>query len=100
MKSMRWTAGLVLVAAGAAVVLGTGTSGVKGDDYKFLDPLIDVKNLLTQRYVDVPDDKALQTGAINGMLEVLNDPYTVYVPAAQKTEFEQVVFVFIRNHNT
>lgn len=78
---------LALVAGLSVVASAVAFSGAGGDDYKFLDPLIDVKEMLSQRYVDVPDDQALQTGAINGMIEVLNDPYTVYVPPADRTEF-------------
>ncbi len=56
-------------------------------DYAFLDPLIEVKSLLNRRYVDIPDDKTLQDGAIKGMLDALNDPYTVYVPKTDRREF-------------
>jgi len=72
---------------GAVVLASTTALTQRGDDYRFLDPLIDIKQILNQRYVEVPDGEALQTGAINGMLETLNDPYTVYVPPAKKTEF-------------
>jgi len=73
--------------AGAVVLASTSAFSHRGDDYRFLDPLIDIKQILSERYVDVPNNETLQTGAINGMLEALNDPYTVYVPAAKKTEF-------------
>ena len=34
-----------------------------------------------------PDEKTMQQGAINGMLEALKDPYTIYVPASETKEF-------------
>ena len=72
---------------GAVVLASTTALTRRGDDYRFLDPLIDIKQILNERYVDLPNDETLQAGAINGMLEALNDPYTVYVPPAKKTEF-------------
>lgn len=59
------------------------------DDYKFFDPLVDVKYLVSERFVRDVDEQALQTAAINGMLEVLNDPYTVYIPPKDTQEFRK-----------
>lgn len=84
------------VFAGAAVLAATvAWSGLAqgrsrpADDYAFFDELIDVKHLISQRFVDPPDDKALREGAIKGMVEALNDPYTVYVPSAAKESFNK-----------
>lgn len=74
---------------GIAVVGSTLAVARRGGDYKFFDPLVDVKRIITDRYVDKVDEKALQNGAIQGMLETLNDPYTVYVPAAEKANFDK-----------
>lgn len=63
--------------------------GWSGDDYKFFDELVEVKHIISQRYVDVPDEKALRQGAIAGMVEALNDPYTVYVPASEQRDFNK-----------
>lgn len=88
MRNSRLVSVAALTATvGAVVLASTSAFTHHGDDYRFLDPLIDIKAILNERYVDVPNDETLQTGAINGMLESLNDPYTVYVPAAKKTEF-------------
>ncbi|MBL8763069.1 MAG: S41 family peptidase [Phycisphaerae bacterium] len=51
----------------------------------------DVYELVRGRFVDEPDPAALQRGAIRGMLEALNDPYTVYVPPADQAEFEKAI---------
>lgn len=56
-------------------------------DYSFFDPLLDIKAIISQQYVSQPDEKAMQLAAINGMLESLNDPYTVYVPPAESKTF-------------
>lgn len=57
------------------------------DDYSFFDEIVEVKQLISQRYVDLPDEKALREGAIKGMVEALNDPYTIYVPASDQQNF-------------
>lgn len=73
---------LGIAAAGSTVALTR-------PDYAFFDPLVGVKALISQRYVTQPDEKAMQIGAINGMLETLNDPYTIYVPPAETREFSK-----------
>jgi carboxyl-terminal processing protease len=74
-------------------VLGVAVAGstvaLTRPDYAFFDPMIGIKSLITQRYVTQPDEKQMQQGAINGMLEVLNDPYTVYVPPSDTREFSK-----------
>jgi carboxyl-terminal processing protease len=61
----------------------------RGDDYAFFDELIDVRQILTQRYVEPVDQATMREGAIRGMVEALDDPYTVYVPAAEKRSFNK-----------
>ncbi len=74
----------------AVAVLGSTLAIARqSDEYKFFDPLVDVKHLVTERFVRDVDEQALQTAAINGMLEVLNDPYTVYVPPVDTKEFQK-----------
>ncbi|MEI7659046.1 MAG: S41 family peptidase, partial [Phycisphaerae bacterium] len=60
-----------------------------GDDYKFFDEIIEVRHIISSRYVEAPDEKVLRQGAIQGMVEALNDPYTVYVPAGDKETFNK-----------
>lgn len=67
-------------------VLGS-TYVVSHQDYSFFDPLLDVKAIISQKYVSEPDEKAMQLAAIDGMVESLNDPYTVYVPPADSKSF-------------
>ncbi|MDX2132735.1 MAG: S41 family peptidase [Planctomycetota bacterium] len=76
------------LAAGAAIGKRLAT-GASADDYAFFDELVEVKHLLSQRYVDAPDDARLREGAIRGMVEALDDPYTVYVPAAEQRNFNK-----------
>lgn len=72
---------------GVAVVGSTIAVTRRGDDYAFFDELIEVRSILKQRFVEQPDDAKLRLGAIQGMVEALNDPYTVYVPGSDRREF-------------
>lgn len=58
-------------------------------DLEFFDPIIDIKHLLDTRYVEEFDAETLQEGAIEGMLETLDDPYTVYVPGRAREDFQK-----------
>lgn len=82
---------LLVVILGVAVVGSTMAIGVRStaDDYRFFDPLVDIKAQLDALYVEDIDNEALQQGAINGMLEVVGDPYTVYVPQDDSAEFNR-----------
>ncbi|MBI1191329.1 MAG: PDZ domain-containing protein [Tepidisphaera sp.] len=80
---------LVIVGFGlyGGVTMGQRLAGGHTDDYSFFDELVEVKQLISQRYVDAPDEKAMREGAIKGMVESLNDPYTIYVPASDQQNF-------------
>ncbi len=83
---------LILIVLLAIAVVGSTVAVVQkngGGDYAFFDPLIDVKALLDREYVTEPDDDALQEAAIVGMLDALDDPYTVYVPPTNSDEFSK-----------
>ncbi|MEL6739425.1 MAG: S41 family peptidase [Planctomycetota bacterium] len=82
---------LLVVILGVAVVGSTMAIGVRAnaDGYRFFDPLVDIKAQLDALYVEDIDQAALQQGAINGMLEVVGDPYTVYVPQDDTADFNK-----------
>ena len=82
-----WTP--LIAMSGAAVAIAAWTAGGRGTDYKFFDELIEVKHILSSRYIDGVDDQKLKEGAIRGMVEALDDPYTVYVPPSEQREFNK-----------
>jgi len=89
-KRSRMILDVTLVAVlGVAVLGATLALAQRSGDLAFFDPLIDIKYLLDERYVESLDEEALQRGAIEGMLDVLDDPYTVYVPGADRDEFRK-----------
>lgn len=77
---------LGLAVVGSTIVVATNAAH---DPYESLTPLLEVRTLIEQAYVEDPDDDALLEGAIEGMLAVLNDPYTEFVPAAETAAFER-----------
>ncbi len=80
---------VILVVLSALLVRTTVGLQQRADRYAFFDPLIDAKRLISERYVDPVDEKKLQLGALNGMVEALDDPYTVFVPAEERAEFNK-----------
>lgn len=87
---MSWTTRTLVATLGVAVVgstIAVATKPDRDDDYAFFDPIVDIHAMLDGIYVDKPDEKTLQLGAINGMIESLNDPYTVFVPAEDTADF-------------
>jgi carboxyl-terminal processing protease len=74
-------------AVGGPPAGGAGQPAVT--DYNFFDPLVEIRSILRREYVDAPDAAKMQQGAIDGMLEVFNDPYTVYIPAAESRNFNK-----------
>jgi len=88
----RLTAEIVLLGVLAGVMLGYTIPEVlakHGDAYSFVDPLVDIRKQLLEHYIETPDDTALKRGAIEGMLETLDDPYTSYFPPEQLANFEK-----------
>lgn len=86
---MKWTTPILLSTLAIAVVGSTIAlaTSVSDDDYTFFDPIIDIRAMLDRYYVEDIDEEELQAGAIRGMLETLNDPYTVYVPPQDTADF-------------
>ena len=80
--------GALIGILGVAVV-GSTVAVTRSDEYRFFDPLLEVKGAISQRFYKEPDEKAMQQAAIKGMVDSLDDPYTVYVPAADAREFEK-----------
>lgn len=56
---------------------------------EFFDPIADVFLEISKGYVDKPDADKLQKGAIDGMLEALDDPYAEYIPPDKADDFEK-----------
>jgi carboxyl-terminal processing protease len=75
---------MVLVAAFAlsapqAVAQASGTSSSEADAKRYMGELSDTFRFILQNYVDQPEAKKLYEGAMKGLFEALNDPYSVFL---------------------
>ncbi|MBT8486144.1 MAG: S41 family peptidase [Phycisphaerales bacterium] len=58
--------------------------------YEWFDPIVDVRTLLVERYVEPIDEETeMPRAMIDAMLETLDDPYTQYIPPANLREFNK-----------
>lgn len=89
LKTARLATKAVLFSILGVAVVGSTLAIARRDDFAFFDPILDVKGAIDRYYLDQPDEKAMQVGAIQGMIETLNDPYTVFVPARDRKEFDK-----------
>ncbi|MFI3257465.1 MAG: S41 family peptidase [Spirochaetales bacterium] len=62
----------------------TRESNAENDEkYRYLDVINSVYNYLLNNYVDEIDPRILYEGALEGMLNAVEDPYTTYMDAVQ-----------------
>lgn len=59
------------------------------DDLEWFDPLIDVRGMVLEDFVEQPDPEKMRNAAISSMLETLDDPYTIWIPPADEEDFEK-----------
>lgn len=83
-----------LLAAVAACLLSGASPGPCGGGaaaqsggYDWFDPIIDLRLLLEQGYIERPDAKAMQEAALAAIVAALDDPYSVYVPERSERAF-------------
>jgi len=88
--------GNLALAAAMAVILALfvtyrGAWARTADPFAQIDLLVDLRYELATEYVDEPDQQELIEGAINGMIEALDDPYTQYFPQEAFEAFNENV---------
>lgn len=77
-----------LVAVLGVAVLGS-TLVISRQDYRFFDPLVEAHGIITQAYVDEPDESEMQRESIRAMVDSLGDPFTVFVAPSERREFDK-----------
>jgi hypothetical protein len=58
-------------------------------DYRWFDPIIDLRQMIDAMYVDKADSAEMQQAALAAMLESLGDPYSIYVPPSAERSFDK-----------
>ncbi|MCH2141729.1 MAG: S41 family peptidase [Phycisphaerales bacterium] len=77
---------LIALTAILAVQIPSAIAG-RATNYDWFGPIIDTRAILMDRYVDDPDDAAMQEAILTAMVEALDDPHTVYVPPVEESDF-------------
>jgi len=77
---------LVLLSTLAIVQFSIAISS-SSPSYEWFDPLIDVRDILVDRHLEAPNEDAMQQAAIEAMIESLDDPYALFVPADREKTF-------------
>ncbi len=80
---------LLIMLFGALLVQLPLAIADRSSAYEWFDPIVDVRHLLVERFVDQPDDTAMQKAMIQAMIRTLDDPYTMYVPPEREREFNK-----------
>lgn len=57
--------------------------------YSFFDTLVDLRSELVRHFVEEPDEQEMLRGAIRGMIDSLNDPFTDYLSPEDLEQFDQ-----------
>lgn len=83
---------LLIIAVGAVLVVRLPIAiRDRIADTHLLDPVTDIAHLVDRHFYREFQTASLREGAIRGMLEALNDPYTEYIPPSRQSEFDRVV---------
>ena len=77
---------LLLLATLAIVQLSIAITSAS-PSYEWFDPLIDVRGVLVDRHLNLPDEEIMQKSAIEGMVESLDDPYALFIPDEKEEAF-------------
>ncbi len=86
-KSVLWRLAVILALTASLLVLTDAWAAKQADAFKQLDLLVEVRHELVGSYVEEPDQLALIEAAVAGMVNSLEDPYTVFVPAEDVEQF-------------
>ncbi len=65
------------------------SAGAAWSPYAWFDPLIDVRELIQQAYVEDADAKRMQEAALGAIVASLGDPFSVYVPPDAERSFNK-----------
>jgi carboxyl-terminal processing protease len=87
-KQRVWRLTSILILAGLLLALTEVFAAKQPGTFKQLDLLLEVRHELVSSYVDEPDEMQMIEAAVEGMVESLRDPYTVFVPNKYLEQFE------------
>ncbi len=80
---------LLFSSMGNFILLGN-MNGYTSKDIAFIRKIIESKNVLTEKFYENISEDELFDGAMAGMLEAVDDPYTEYLPVKESEMLEQI----------
>jgi carboxyl-terminal processing protease len=86
-RPAAWRLTLIIAFSAVLVLLTDALAAKQAEVYKQLDLLVEIRHELVDSYVEEPDQLDLVQAAVQGMVESLDDPYTVFVPAEEVRQF-------------
>lgn len=86
-KSVFWRLAVILALTASLVVLTDAWAAKQADAFKQIDLVFEVRQELIDSYVEEPDQMELIEAAVAGLVNSLEDPYTVFVPAKDVEQF-------------
>jgi len=90
-RTRRLATVLLIVVLGVLAIRLPMAAAERAGDYAVFDPVVDVYALVKRQFYKEPDPSELQRGAISGMLETLDDPYTEFIPAENTADFDKEI---------
>jgi carboxyl-terminal processing protease len=84
--------GLGIIGKGQApisLITERESSGEDGENKEQLEKIESAIELISEQYVEEIDEKQLMEGAIEGMIDTLEDPYSVYMDADTARQFTE-----------
>ena len=72
-------------------LLSSSSMARKARVFDQIDLLVDIRHEIVSEYVEEPDQKKMAELAVKGMVDSLNDPYTIYLPPQELGGFEKQV---------
>jgi carboxyl-terminal processing protease len=63
----------------------------KANVFSQIELLVDIRHEIVSEYVEEPDQTKMAENAVKGMVEALNDPYTIYLPPQEVQGFEKQI---------
>lgn len=84
----RLTYSLLLV---GLLALVSETLARRAGVFDQLDLLVDIRHQIVSDYVEEPDQTKMSQAAVRGMIEALNDPYTVYISPEEMNPFDKAI---------
>ena len=85
---------LLVVVLGTIIIQLSGMAADRSDALNWFIPIQDIRRMIKDDYVEDINNEDLnkmQLSAINGMIDYLDDPYTVYIPPTKEKEFEKTM---------